>query len=174
MSRNLKIDQFLPIYHFSEKHEKMLKCAPKHAYEALQNMDLSKSFLISLLFKLRGLKAVSFQEIQKKFTVLYQKHSEEIVLGLVGQPWKPSGGLLQLSPSEFIHFNQTNYVKMVWSFAFEPQGQDTLVTTETRILCLDEKSKKKFGFYWFFIAPFSKLTRSEMLRLLNLTQTSQG
>lgn len=55
---------------------------------------------------------------------------------------------------------------MAWNFSFKPIGNETLVSTETRILCLDEASKKKFKRYWFFIKPFSGFIQKEILKLL--------
>jgi hypothetical protein len=40
------------------------------------------------------------------------------------------------------------------------------LTTETRIKCLDNESRRSFGFYWMFIQPFSGLIRMEMLRAI--------
>lgn len=42
----------------------------------------------------------------------------------------------------------------------------TLLSTETRVLCLSERAKKRFRPYWIVIAPFSGIIRKQMLRLI--------
>ena len=39
-----------------------------------------------------------------------------------------------------------------------------LLSTETRIQCLDDHSRKRFRLYWGLIGPFSAWIRREMLR----------
>jgi hypothetical protein len=40
------------------------------------------------------------------------------------------------------------------------------VSTETRVLCTDERSRRAFRRYWTLVRPFSGLTRIEMLRAI--------
>ena len=41
----------------------------------------------------------------------------------------------------------------------------TLLSTETRILCLGPKALKRFRAYWMVIRPFSGIVRKEWLRI---------
>ena len=57
--------------------------------------------------------------------------------------------------------------KIFWNFYFKFVSADkTIVSTETRILCLSSKTKRRFSVYWFFVRPFSGLIRLEILRLI--------
>ena len=40
----------------------------------------------------------------------------------------------------------------------------TLLATETRVLCLDTASRRRFRLYWTLIGPFSGLIRKDILR----------
>jgi hypothetical protein len=40
----------------------------------------------------------------------------------------------------------------------------TRLATETRVLCLDDESRRRFRLYWLFIGPFSGLIRRKILR----------
>jgi len=51
-------------------------------------------------------------------------------------------------------------------YSLAAEGPATRLTTETRIKCLDEDSRSRFGWYWAFIRPFSGLIRMEMLRAI--------
>jgi hypothetical protein len=144
-----KLDVFLPQYDFSEKHEMIVE-----------------STILRVLFRLRGLKSNNFQMIKDLFSILYDEPSKEILLGTIGQPWNWRKDLLKFSKEYFLRFNEPNYAKIVWNFNFQEQGKKTLVSTETRILCTDEASRKKFRAYWFFIRPLSGLVRIELLKLI--------
>ncbi len=68
---------------------------------------------------------------------------------------------------EFIIDASQKNIKIFWNFSFEITAENkTVVSTETRILCLTQKSKSAFSRYWFFIKPFSGLIRKEILRLV--------
>jgi len=57
--------------------------------------------------------------------------------------------------------------KVGWSFSFNERPDDTTeIITETRVLCLNTKTKFLFCIYWFFVKPYSGLIRIEMLRLI--------
>ncbi|MEO6638943.1 MAG: hypothetical protein ABIN25_11745 [Ginsengibacter sp.] len=65
-----------------------------------------------------------------------------------------------------INASQKN-ISIFWNFGFDvTEKNKTLVSTETRILCLTKKSQAAFTLYWFFIKPFSSLIRKEILRLI--------
>lgn len=162
----MKIEAFMPLYNFHERHEITIKAPPEVIYRKIQELDLNKSWLIRILFRMRGLKSASFQDIKNTFTVLLEIPDQEIVLGLVARPWTIKGGLVKISAENFLKFNDPNYIKGTWNFCLAPKKEGTRVITETRIQSTDQESKKKFGRYWFFIRPFSGLIRLEILRLL--------
>ncbi|MFZ6010127.1 MAG: hypothetical protein ACOYXT_07225 [Bacteroidota bacterium] len=104
---------------------------------------------------------------QSHFVELEQCPNQELILGLVGQFWKLSGNLQAIEPAEFVAFRTAGFAKASWNFLLTPQANGTtLLETETRILCLDEKTRRRFSRYWFFIRPFSGIIRLQMLRLI--------
>lgn len=163
----MKLDEVFPKFDFSEKHSRLLHCTPLEAYNALRTVNFSDSIWIRFLFWLRGLKSGDFQHLQERFSVLSDEPGQEIVLGIIARPWKRDGDIFYPSSADFESFNQPDYIKAAWNFTFEQLNEnETLVSTETRILCTDAKSKQKFRLYWFFIHPFSGFVRIEMLKLL--------
>ncbi|MFN4174312.1 MAG: hypothetical protein ACK4HV_04330 [Parachlamydiaceae bacterium] len=162
-----RLDEIMPSYDFNEIHEKLiLNIKPIDAFNALKALDFGESLFLRALFALRGLKAFRFDEIIHLFTPLYLKEGEEWDLGLIAKPWTLTGHIVQLSPDAFSSFNSCGYAKMVWHFSFLKEGDNTLVKTETRILCLDRDSLRKFKRYWFFVKPFSGLVRKKILSML--------
>jgi hypothetical protein len=57
------------------------------------------------------------------------------------------------------------FARGVWNFSVS-DGQDgqTVLRTETRVVCGDAASRQKFLAYWLVVRPFSGLIRLIMLR----------
>jgi hypothetical protein len=161
-------DRFLPNYNFSEKHSIIVNQSPEKIYALVDNLDFSGSWVIKILFKLRGMTTrMTMKEglLRQRFIMLAQIENEEILLGLAGQFWKPDGNLQKLTPDGFVTFQARGFLKATWGFTLTKlTGNKTTVGTETRIQCLDEVAYRKFRRYWFVIRPFSGLIRKEILR----------
>lgn len=99
--------------------------------------------------------------------LLDEKPNEEIVIGVVGKFWKLTGNIQSVSTERFVEFNEKGFAKAAWNFSLRSDGADkTTLTTETRIRCMDDASRRKFKQYWTFIGPFSGIIRKEMLRII--------
>ncbi len=167
------IDDFMPRYDFSEKHEVNIRASAEKVYAALNSIDLSDSWIIGGLLTLRGLgrrspKTLTLRDMTKDgFAVLGEKPDEEILLGLAGKFWTLSSCMQNINTSNFREFEAKGYAKAAWNFALTDTGkEEILLGTETRVKCSDEESLTSFRFYWRFIQPFSGLIRQEMLRLI--------
>src|SRR5215203_2288371 len=167
------IDEFLPVYDFSERHEIKIRASRDKVYKAVNETELTDSWLIWGLFALRGLgwsqptKHLTLRDMTKStFTVLGETPDEEILLGLAGKFWTLSGTLQKVNADNFKEFNKKGFAKSVWNFSLVETGGETLLKTETRIQCLDEDSRQSFALYWTVVKPFSGLIRTEMLRLI--------
>ncbi|HXH70357.1 MAG TPA: hypothetical protein VNI60_08515 [Pyrinomonadaceae bacterium] len=174
------IDEFMPAPDFNEKHETTVRASAETVYAALGSFDFNESAVIRWLFRLRGLtsknscdataQVLTLRDMTKfDFVVLGEKPNEEILLGLVGKFWKPTGNLQKINAQDFLAFNKHGYAKAAWNFALaESAAEETRLTTETRVQCLDDASRESFSFYWTFIKPFSGWIRQETLRQAKL------
>ncbi|HVE55472.1 MAG TPA: hypothetical protein VNB22_01500 [Pyrinomonadaceae bacterium] len=167
------IDEFLPVYDFSERHETRIRASRERVFAAVDSTDFSASWTIWGLLALRGLgwshaaKSVTLRDMTKDgFTVLGETPNEEILLGLAGKFWTLGGSLQKVDAGNFREFDEKGFAKAVWNFSLSEKDGETLLKTETRIRCLDEGSRKSFALYWTVIEPFSGLIRTEMLRLI--------
>jgi len=166
------IDEFLPTFDFSEKHETTVRASIEEVYAAVDSTDFNESWIVWSLLALRGLgfgktsKNLTLREAFDNFTILGEKPNEEILLGLAGKFWTLTGGLQKLDAGNFREFNEKGFAKAVWNFSVGEKDGETLLKTETRIQCLDEDSRQSFALYWTVIKPFSGLIREEMLRLI--------
>jgi hypothetical protein len=168
------IDDFLPIYDFSERHETKIRASRERIFAAVDSTDFSDSWTIWGLLALRGLgwsrptESVTLRDMTaESFAVLGERPNEEILLGLAGKFWTLGGSLQKVNAGNFREFDEKGFAKAVWNFSLEDsENGETRLKTETRIRCLDEGSRKSFALYWTVIEPFSGLIRAEMLRLI--------
>lgn len=161
-------DKFLPTYHFSEKHSIEIKSPPETIWPIIDDLDFSGSWVIRVLLTLRGLSAkrINAGELERnRFIRLEEKAGDELIIGLIGQFWKPRGNLQQFDPPAFSFFTTPGFAKATWNFKLTQHENGIMaLETETRIFCTDESSRKKFSRYWLFIRPFSGIIRKEILK----------
>ena len=142
------INKYLPEYIYNEFHNTLVNASVMECFLAAKTLDMSKSFLTKTLLKLRGLPTedLTLQGFIKNICFTYLEEN----------PY-----------TEFVIDASRNTIKIIWNFHFEKiEENKTMVSTETRILCLTKRSKFLFSLYWFLIKPFSGLIRLEMLRLI--------
>ena len=167
------IDDFLPDYDVRERHRTVVHSPAERVYEAVRRLDLSQAKLSMFLFRLRGIPAgrsapscFTLDDFLKmRFILLGEKPNEELLLGLVGRFWTPSGELRRLDAEGYRNFNERGYAKAAWNFSLSERADGSvLLETETRVYCLDEASRRWFRLYWLFIGVFSGLIRREVLQ----------
>ncbi|MBX7152025.1 hypothetical protein K1X84_10320 [bacterium] len=163
------IDNILSEYQFSEFHSIRIRASAESVYRSLHAFDSSQLYIGRLLMFIRSFGNAKPKVIAKGFTgigfIPLADTSHEIVLGLVGQFWKPRGNISKIDPEDFNTFNTPGYAKAVWNFRIQAITERSVVlSTETRVRCLDKSSRMKFAFYWLFVRPFSGLIRIEILR----------
>lgn len=138
------------------------------AGQRLETVNFRHSWIIRLLFRLRGLpvpEVLSLAQLETSMFVRLERiDNKELILGLIGKPWTPGGGLVIFQPEEFVGFDKPGFAKATWSFTVEATATGSRLVTETRIKTTSKAALRKFSSYWFFIRPFSKLIRREILR----------
>ena len=162
------IDEFLPRWDVRERHHIKINAPAPIVSAAARRMDLRGSYLTNLLFKMRGIPAsaeFALDDLLKmNFVLLGETEGKELLLGLTGKFWQPSGDLVRIAPDRFVQFNEPGYAKAVWNFSLDEITNGAVrLNTETRVLCTDAASRRRFRLYWFFIGAFSSLIRREML-----------
>ncbi len=163
------IDEFLPQYDFNETHGISIHADAADIYRVANEIDFRESLIIRGLMRLRGMSVgdLTLSNLGKfKFEMLAETVNKEMVIGLVGKFWTVAGSLQKIDAESFKRFYTAGYAKAAWNFSLDADGPNTRLTTETRIKCLDDESRRSFGFYWMFIRPFSGLIRMEMLRTI--------
>jgi hypothetical protein len=163
------IDEFLPEYDFVETHSIAIDASAAQVYAAANEVDFGESFIVRCLLRLRGMsgEGVSLRNLEySKFKILGSVANKEVLIGLAGKFWTPWGDMQRVDATNFREFEKPGYAKAVWNFSLDGTSDKMDLTTETRIRCLDDGSRRSFGFYWTFIQPFSGLIRMEMLKTI--------
>ena len=146
----------------------MIVAPPDRVYHIIRTREYLDSLITRWLFRVRGLPegCSSIDGLTERggFSLLVEDPPREIVLGIVGQFWTPTGNVRTVGADQFAEYNEPGTAKAAWNFRLKRKGDRTLVSTATRVVCADDVALAAFRRYWSVIAPFSGLIRREMLR----------
>src|SRR5262249_1584830 len=179
------VDDFLPEFDVRTHHAIRVAAPPDRVYACLWETDFDHWGLTRALYALRTLPAfVSapgetrrrfLNEVQQQhftlpdllaggFALLDEQPGSELVLGTVGRFWRARGELQATEPQRFVEPAPPGTAKAALNFLGRrhPNG-GTELRTETRVLCADAVTRRRFRAYWMLIRPFSGLIRREML-----------
>jgi hypothetical protein len=168
----MRIDDLLPTWHFRECHRLVTSAAAAELLAAIEQVTWAEVPVMRTLMRLRsagrlklGLDRPVIDEMASLgFTVL-ARDDQEIVAAAIGRPWSPVGQraprlAAQVDPARsFVAFSTPGWAKMILNF-HAARGE---LTTETRVLLTDERSRRAFRRYWLVIRPFSGLIRRRWL-----------
>ena len=168
-----RLDEFAPVYQFSEFHS-ILVSAPKDRVDAaLRAVRPEETRFFKTLTWIRTLGKSMAPEgwpILASFTagafvVLAEEPGREIVIGRAGNAM---GGKLWAA-EEFRAFHPAPLVKIVMNFRIqEVDAAHCRLTTETRVYAAGTQVLRGFATYWRMIYPGSSLIRREWLRAIKL------
>ncbi len=177
----MSLKDWLPQYDFREYHQRVVRAAPDEVYRAIPGLDMRRSWLTISLLRLRELpwrlarldfRSTGFGHTLEDmlalgFIILQDEPPRELVFGLVGRFWGLNPSIEKIDTTEFKSFDRPGHAKVAANFLVRPQGDGRcLVSTETRILALDDAARRRFRCYWGLIRPFSGLIRREWLRII--------
>lgn len=176
-----KLDEFAPVYQFSESRSIQISASKERVYEAIRQVTAGEIKLLRTLTWIRRLGRASPPGIlnapqnepvldvalRSGFLLLADEPDREIVIGaLVSAPkgWRPSE---KPTPGDFKSLNAPGFALASMNFRIEEAGADgCVVTTETRVFTTDPSSRRKFGEYWRVIYPGSALIRRMWLQAI--------
>ena len=164
------LDDFLPVYEFSERHSLAIDAPAGRIDEAFRSVSISDIPVARALWWVRRL-GRRYGDPTKPFiggdlpgVVLDDVPQEGVVLGLTGQFWRVLGGARDAAApttrDEFIAYARADSCKAVVDFRIGPK----LLSTETRVHVADSAARRQFRRYWLVVRPFSGLLRILLLR----------
>lgn len=167
------IDEVLPEVDYHSRHVRHVHAPPEDVAGAIERYVVGRdsSPLVRVLLRMRGLRipSGSVRDVLKRsgFTVLAERPGEEVVAGTFGRFWtlhEQANMEAPLDLEAFHAFARPGWAKAAMTLRVEPRddGSSTL-TTETRVLCMDERARRRFAPYWAFIRVFSGWIRRDLL-----------
>ena len=156
------LSEVLPEYDVRKRHAIRLDAPPDRVWDAIHETTLGDLRVARTLFRLRGLPSARDRGILELegFQRLAEAPGRELVVGAVGKPWSPRGGLVRGADPRT--FREPGYALM----AFNITHDGTTLATETRVLCTDSGSRRLFRLYWLVVGPFSGIVRNDWLRAI--------
>ena len=171
----LRLDDVMPEYQSSERHSTRIHARPEQVMLAIRQSTFGDMKSLVVLLKIRGavLRAPTHgiddlrdKRILDSFSEsLYLMGGSEHEIALFGI-WnvraqrRPDVHTLQ----EFANYREQGGVKMGYDFYVEDAGGGwSTISTETRVLGLDDDTRRGLGRYWRLIVPGSGLLRLQWL-----------
>ena len=147
------LDDYLPAYDFSARHEVTVAADPARVDQALREVTYGEIPVVRGLLFARGLGIRRPHErvvdtLVPRATVLEDVPGEGIVLTLSGRFWRLRGRGGDTPATAVVDFRVS----------------PGILSTETRVHVPDPVSRRKFVRYWRFVRPFSGLIRMSVLR----------
>jgi hypothetical protein len=161
------IDDWLPDFDVGERHDAAVPVDPERALELVLSLPAATDRAVRTLITARGMAARN-ETIERFFAahrfVVLDRTPTEWVAGTVGAVWRLRGGLVRLTDADAWRDSSVpGTIKGVVDFRAEPIPGGSRLTTETRVLAVDERARRAFRVYWLAIGPFSALIRRRWL-----------
>ena len=139
-----------------------LVASPDRVWGALHETTLGEMPVVRLLFRVRGLPAAADRGILELegFRRLAEEPGRELVVGAVGKPWTPRGGLVR--DADPATFSSPGYARMALNVTYD----GSTLATETRVATTDRRSRRLFRAYWLVVGLFSGVVRDAWLRAI--------
>ena len=149
------IDDVLPQFDAHEVHSIVLRVPAEQAIELALATPVAADPLVRTLFRLRGLagRGTIGEALTRLGLDELARADGEIVFGAAGAPWRRGGGI---HPFASVRPGQVPIVT-----DFRADGER--LTTETRILAIDDATRRSFRRHWRVVGPFSALIRRRWL-----------
>ncbi len=176
----LLVDEILPRFDVSARYSVHIHAPGERVYAVVQR-GIPLGVFTRVLLKLRNIPRMlrnrrSIPLSPNGFYKLKELENREIVVGIIGQFWKPVPQPVSIQGLEdFLRFETDGFCKAVMNFRIEdgPPGQ-CVVSTETRVIGYGGGAKARFREYWSLIGPFSGLIRREMLKKIKIEAEKQN
>src|SRR2546430_4306786 len=167
------LDDYLPEFDVRTRYPSRIVASPARVYASLRTANFDYWGVTRALYAVRTLPSFLalpretwrrfrdelFQKpftldamLPEGFTLLEERPGEEFLLGTVGRFWRARGELCATSPVQFREPTPEGAAKAAWNFAVSIRADGaTELSTETRVLCADASTKRRFLTYWMLI-----------------------
>jgi hypothetical protein len=179
-SPSSRLDEFMPVWQFSEIHRTRVNAPPARVFRAIHEVTANEILFFRTLTWIRRFGRPGPESIlnaperrpilevatRTSFLQLAEEPDRELVVGtLVGAPRGTIIG--KPTPEGFKALERPGFAKAAMNFRVEADGTGgSFLSTETRVYATDGASKRRFAAYWRLIYPGSALIRRMWLRAI--------
>jgi hypothetical protein len=168
------LDDVMPEYQFVESHSGRIHARPEQVMQAIRRSTFGDMRSLGTLLKIRAAalrthdSGDSWQDkrvldaFSESGYLLGGSEHEIVMAGVVNvrEKRRPEVRTLQ----EIAAYREPGAVKMAYAFVVDDAGGGwCTVSTETRVLALDESTRRGMGRYWRLIVPGSGMLRRQWL-----------
>lgn len=177
------LDEHFPRFDVVEIPSIVVAAPVATVYEALSRVDFARHPLIAALLAIRAAPAALLGRLRSPsprpiartvtlatfarqgFATLGRNPPHELLLGLQGRFWTLDGDLQPFDAEVARAPIPPGMARGGWNFTTTPlDATHTRLTTETRVICADSPTRRRFLSYWFVIRLGSGAIRQAMLR----------
>ena len=163
------LDDVSPQYDVRMQERVRVDASPALTYQALKNLRTNDTKLAKWLafvrdphWPRRGADAGDLlaDEVERfGWVPLQEDYGETLVVGLVGRVWRRDFGIITLdSRQAFLDFDRPGFAKIVVGYKFDECEEGTCLRSETRVHVTDAVARRRFRWYWRFIAIGARLS----------------
>lgn len=173
----MRLDEFVPVWQFREVHARRIAAPPAVVFDAVRAVRADEILFFRTLTWIRRFGRPLPESIlnagardplldvatRSGFVWLADDPPHELV---VGTAVIAPRGVTCVAPEDFTRTAPPGYVLAAMNFLVRPQGDGSLLSTETRVFATDARSRRRFALYWFVIYPGSAFIRRMWLRAI--------
>jgi hypothetical protein len=175
------IDRFMPDYDVVERHSIYVDAPGDVVFRTVDGLTPEEVPSFGVLMGIRSLpsRLARKDEIPRRgnepalqqlkdagFKELIRHAPTETVIGVIGRFWQLKPTILTDfgAPNEFVSFEQPGYTKATMNFHVWPEGEGSMLTSETRVKATDDIARRRFRRYWLVVRPGSAVIRHGLLK----------
>jgi hypothetical protein len=173
------LDEVVPDPHYRMCHSRTVSAPSAAVWDELCQVTMSA---LPLGYALEGVRLLPARLVGRKhrrladrtffdvtpIPVLFSERPRVVISAGLSQAWRLLGGLPppRLDAAALRAWSQPGWIKVAMEFCLEPTPAGTVLSTETRILATDPRTRRSFAAYWFLIRASSAAIRREVLRVV--------
>jgi hypothetical protein len=175
----MNLDDVIPSPDYRMCHSRVAGAPPAAVWDELHRVTMSALPLGHALEGVRVLPArLSGRKLQPlagrtflditPIPVLFSERPHVVISAGLSQAWRLLGGSRppHLDAAALRAWSQPGWIKAGMEFRLESVSAGTLLSTETRVLATDRRTRRAFAAYWFFIRTSSGAIRREVLKVV--------
>ncbi|MEV7085131.1 hypothetical protein AB0O07_04390 [Streptomyces sp. NPDC093085] len=185
------LEQLLPTFDKREHHSRLIHAPRQRVWDTLMDLRAGDLPVTLGLMRVRGgpsawVNGIDVGEHEGMDLRVLESMAprelaadppREVVLGDIARyvATRPTRPDIERGDVEaFAAFTEPGWTKVVMNFRLVPEGDGTLLSTETRVLATDDRARRAFALYWGVMRAGSGLIRHDILRAIEKKTRTPG